>query len=411
MMLTVCKVEGEAMAERRQPRSRVATRAAILEGLLRGKRLLRHEIAAEAELTEASVSRIVSDLRSAGIVTEERLPTDHGGPRAASVALSKDVWVVGVELANDRLSVGLGDLEGRLDYVERQPVQRGLDQGGFERLCFAALADLARWAAERGRAVRQAAVALPGLTPVAGGAEINPILPWDMGRLRGFLARSLGEVPLAMTNSVIARAAFHRYRAEADYPAVGDHLFLFVGHGVAGVIVREGAPLDTFLPFELGHMVMRPGGAPCRCGHRGCLEAYTSLGAVSAVVDVTADDILKRGDQFLDTAALGPAQRDELRARLRLLGLGLGNALTLARLPAVVICGWPSLMPPADRAEIAAGLAESLLGGAGPGAPALHLIPPAIGNDPRPALAYAAHAFVRAGGQEFDVALPLPAAA
>lgn len=399
------------MVESRQPRSRTATRAAILEGLLRGKRLYRQEIAAEARLTEASVSRILSELLRAGIVAEDRPHALHGGGRAGTVTLSKDVWVVGIELANDRLSVGLGDLDGRLDYVERQPAPRGLDQEGFERLFAASLAELARWAAERGRTVRQAAVALPGLTPVGAGAEINPILPWDMDRLRAFLARSLGDVPLAMTNSVIARAAFHRYRAEADYPSVGDHLFLFVGHGVAGVVVNEDAPLETFRPFELGHMVMQRGGAPCRCGHHGCLEAYTSLGAVSAVVNVSADEILRRGDQFLDTAALAPEQRDELRARLRLLGLGLGNALNLARLPAVVVCGWPSLMPPADRAEIAAGLSESLLGGPGPAAPALHFLPPAIGNDPRPALAYAAHAFVRSGGHEADVVLPVPAAA
>jgi len=399
------------MAEPRQPRSRMATRAAILEGLLRGKRLYRHEIAAEARLTGASVSRILSELLSAGIVTEDRSHALHGGGRAGTVTLSKDVWVVGIELANDRLSVGLGDLDGRLDYVERQPAPRGLDQEGFERLLAASLVELARWAAERGRTVRQAAVALPGLMPVGAGGGINPILPWDMGRLHAFLARSLGAVPLAMTNSVIARAAFHRYRAEADYPSVGDHLFLFVGHGVAGVVVNEDAPLETFRPFELGHTVMQRGGAPCRCGHHGCLEAYTSLGAVSAVVNMTAGEILRRGDQFLDTTALAPAQRDELRARLRMLGLGLGNALNLAPLPAVVICGWPSLMPPADLAEIAAGLSDSLLGGSGPAAPMLHVIPPAIGNDPRPALAYAAHAFVRSGGQEADVALPIPVAA
>lgn len=399
------------MAERRQPRSRTTTRATVLEGLLRGKRTFRQEIAADAHLTEASVSRILSELQGAGIVSEERPSSAHGTSRATVVTLSKDIWIVGIELANDRLSVGLGDLDGRLDYVERKPARPGLGQDQFERLFTESLADLARWAAERGRTVRQAAVALPGLTPLPAGGEINPILPWDMPRLRGFLARALGDVPLALTNSVIARAAFHRYRAEADYPPVGDHLFLFVGHGVAGVLVNEGPPLETFRPFELGHMVMRTGGAPCRCGHRGCLEAYTSLGAVSEVVDMTANEILRRGDQFLDTAALGPAQRDELRARLRLLGLGLGNALNLVRLPAVVICGWPSLMPPADRAEIAAGMAESLLGAPGPASPALHFIPPAIGNDPRPALAYAAHAFVRSGGHERDIPLPVPEAA
>lgn len=399
------------MSERLAPRSRTETRAAVIEGLLREKRLFRQEIASETRLTEASVSRILTELRGAGIIAEERVSAPYVGGPTARITLSKDISIIGIELANSRLSVGLGNLDGDLDYVERQPVPHGLDQDGFERLFAASMAELSRWMGGRGRAVRQAAVSIPGLTPLRTGAEGNPILPWNMARLRDFLAHAVGDVPLAMTNAVIAQAAFHRYRTNAAYPPAGDHLFLFVGHGVAGVIVDEGAPVDTFRPFELGHMVVERGGAACRCGHRGCLEAYTSLPSISAVLGLPEDEILRRGDLFLHSIPLGPDQRAELRQRLRLLGLGLGNALNLARLPAVVICGWPSLLSPEDRAEIATGIDESLFGGLGANGPKVHFIPPAIGNDPRAALAFAAHAFARSGGQEIEVALPPAAAA
>lgn len=398
------------MSERIAPRSRRETRAAVLEGLLRSNGLFRQEIAAESRLTEASVSRILADLRSAGIIAETKIPAPYVGGPTALVTLSKDIAVLGIELSNDRLSFGLGDLTGGLDYIERQPVTPGMGQDEFERLFTAALRDLAVWAAERGRRIRQAALSLPGLLPgLAAGGAANAILPWDMARLRDFVVRALDEVPVALTNSVIAQAAFHRYRALDAYPALGDHLFVFVGHGVAGVVVNEGAPFDTFRPFELGHMVIERGGAPCRCGHRGCLEAYTSLKAVSGVVGVPEGEILRRGDPFLGQIAASPGQRAALRDRLRLLGVGLGNALNLAWLPAVVVCGWPSLMAPEDRDEILAGIGESLLGGAAPGRPRIEFLPPVIGNDPRAALAYAAHAFARAGGPEAGADLAAPA--
>lgn len=393
------------MSVRIAPRSRTETRAAVLEAILRYNALYRQDIANESCLTEASVSRILAELRNAGIIEEKRIPAPYAGGPTGMITLRKDLYVLGIELSNDRLSLGLGDLAGAVDYIERQPVAPGMDQDSFERLFAASLAQMAAWAAERGRGIRQAAMSLPGLMPgrTGGEEETNAILPWNMARLRNFIAGALGDVPLALTNSVIAQAAFHRYRQAHSYPPLGDHLFVFVGNGVAGVVVNEGAPVDTFRPFELGHMVVTPGGAPCRCGHHGCLEAYTSLKAVAGLVGVPPDEILSRGDRFLDPARVSPAQAAALADRLRLLGLGIGNALNLAWLPAVVVCGWPSLLAPNDRAAIAEGLDAAHLGGAG--RLRLEFVAPAIGNDPRAALAFAAHAFVTAGGMQEPVAL------
>lgn len=395
------------MSVRMAPRSRQETRATVLEALLRSNGLFRQEIAAEARLTEASVSRILTEMRSEGIIEETRKPAPYVGGPTGMITLSKSIHVLGIELANDRLSLGVGDLAGGADYIERQPVGPGMDQAAFERLFAEGLAAVLSWAAERGRTLHQAALSLPGLMPAPGGEgpETNVILPWDMGRLRSFVSRALGNVPLAMTNTVIAQAAFHRYRRGQSYPPVGDHLFVFVGNGLAGVVVNEGAPVDTFRPFELGHMIIERGGALCRCGHRGCLEAYTSLKAVSALVGLPADEILRRGDGFLEPQAVGETQRQALRERLRLLGIGIGNALNLAWLPSVVLCGWPSLMAAEARGEIEAGIAESLLGGAASWRPQLDFVAPSIGNDPRGALAFAAHAFAQGGGHQSPLAL------
>ncbi len=382
------------MSGRFVPRSRRETRATVLESLLRTHGAFRPIIARETNLTEASVSRIVSELRSENLIDEKRQPAPHAGGPTSLVTLSNDIATLGIELSNNRLSFGVGGIGGTLDYVERMPASPQLAQSEFERLFAASLAAMREWTAARDITLRQAAMSLPGYGRGAG----NPIFQWDMARLGSFLTEALPDAPLALTNSVVAQAAFHRYGRPAAYTVAGDHLFLFVGHGVAGVVVNETDPIDAFSPFEIGHMVIERNGLLCRCGHRGCIEAYTSLRAVAEIIGVAESDILTTGDRFLEALDMDNAARRTLRERQFLLGLALGNALNLHPVPTVVISGWPSLMPEAERDAILDGLNESLLGGYDESRLSLSFIEPSIGNDPKAALSYAAYCFVRSGG-------------
>lgn len=360
---------------------------------MRSKGAFRTGIARDSNLTEASVSRILNELRRENLVEEKRQQTSNAGAPTAFVTLSKDITVLGIELSNSRLSFGVGDLKGTLDYVERMPASPQLSQQEFERLFAESTANVREWVSARGITLRQAAMSVPGFGREGG----NPIYPWDMSRLALSLAEALPGVPLTFTNSVIAQAAFHRYSRPAGYVILGDHLFLFAGHGVAGVIVNDAAPVDAFSAFEIGHMVIERDGLPCRCGHKGCLEAYTSLRAISPIIGMTDADILTKGDHFMEALSVDPVAREALRERQFLLGLALGNALNLHSVPKVVISGWPSLMPEVDRAAIADGLNQSLLGGYSPERLELSFIDPLIGNDPKAALHYAAYCFVRGG--------------
>lgn len=382
------------MSGRFVPRSRRETRASVLESLLRSKGAFRTGIARDSNLSEASVSRILNELRKENIVEETRHQTSGAGAPTALVTLSKDISVLGIELSNSRLSFGVGDLKGTLDYVERMPASPQLSQQQFENLFADSAAAVREWTTARGIAVRQAAMSIPGYGREAG----NSIYPWSMSRLQMLLGEVLPDVPLTLTNSVIAQAAFHRYSRPGGHSISGDHLFLFVGHGVAGVIVNDTAPVDAFQAFEIGHMVIERDGLPCRCGHRGCVEAYTSLRAVSQIIGISDADILTKGDHFMEALSVDPAARETLRERQFLLGLALGNALNLHPMAKVVISGWPSLMPEADRAAIGDGLNQSLLGGYSPERLELSFIEPSIGNDPKAALHYAAYCFVRSGG-------------
>lgn len=76
---------------------------------------------------------------------------------------------------------------------------------------------------------------------------------------------------------------------DANVAALGEALFgcakgaqsaviVTLGTGVGGGIIIGGQIVTGFngAASELGHMVVAPGGVPCTCGQRGCLEMYAS---------------------------------------------------------------------------------------------------------------------------------------
>jgi glucokinase len=60
-------------------------------------------------------------------------------------------------------------------------------------------------------------------------------------------------------------------------------LGVFWGTGVGGGIVLDGHPwIGRGAAGEIGHVVVRQGGALCGCGRRGCMEAYAGRASMEA---------------------------------------------------------------------------------------------------------------------------------
>jgi len=58
-----------------------------------------------------------------------------------------------------------------------------------------------------------------------------------------------------------------------------DIIFITVGTGIGGGLILDGKLIrgSSFAAGEVGHMVLRHNGRLCKCGRRGCLEAYASV--------------------------------------------------------------------------------------------------------------------------------------
>ncbi|MFF5483427.1 ROK family protein [Streptomyces sp. NPDC012935] len=191
--------------------------------------------------------------------------------------------VIALDVGGTGMKAALAAASGELLHQARRPTgrERGPDAVVEGILDFAG--ELRAYGEERfGEPAAAAGIAVPGIVDEDQGvAAYSANLGWRDVPLRRLLAERLGGVPVALGHDVRTGGL-----AEGRIGAgKGADRFLFVplGTGIAGAIGIDGRVEAGAHGFagEIGHIVVRPGGAPCPCGQRGCLERFASAAAVS----------------------------------------------------------------------------------------------------------------------------------
>ena len=166
------------------------------------------------------------------------------------------------------------------------------------------------------------------------------------------VAAALG-VPAVLGNDVsVAVEAERRFGAGKG---VRSFLGVFWGTGVGGGLVVDGRLLTgRGSAGEIGHMCAKPGGRRCNCGLKGCVEAYAGRGALEERArkesrkreTVLFDLMHKRGRDrltsgiWLRALEAGDEVANELLGEaVDALGVGIGSAVTLLDVDAVVLGG------------------------------------------------------------------------
>jgi glucokinase len=85
------------------------------------------------------------------------------------------------------------------------------------------------------------------------------------------------EIPIFADNDANCVAlAEYKVSYQAQYK---DMLFITIGTGIGGGIIIDGKLHrgSNFTAAEIGHTIIRHNGRLCKCGRKGCLEAYASV--------------------------------------------------------------------------------------------------------------------------------------
>ena len=266
--------------------------------------------------------------------------------------------VLGIDLGGTNLRLGLVDSRGTVLTERRLTHRDGLSPLGLrDRLLADYAAMSAEATAEAGAEIELVAlgVGAPGpLERPAGRIQgaVN-LSAWRDVPLTALLEEAF-EVPVELLNDGTAFVLGETWRGAAA--GCDDVLGLTLGTGVGGGALQDGRPLFGAHgnALELGHLIVDPDGPVCACGRRGCLEAFSSAGALRR----RATELARSGELAgLLAAAGGEAKNincrlladfaeagDEVCRRLfhragHWLGVGIGRALTLIDADLVVIGG------------------------------------------------------------------------
>lgn len=303
--------------------------------------LSRADVAADTGLTRSTVSRLVDDLVTGGLVQESDPQTDgQRGRPAVPLAPAADTWfALGLEINVGRLAARAVDLTGKT--LSEQILEVDL-RGSDPETVLGRLGELARGvldSVEGASAFAGVQVALPGLVDLDAGVLLRaPNLGWWEVAPRPRLAAALDMDPTLI--GVGNEADFAAWTIAWDAPGRpsenGEFLYVSGEVGIGSALVTSGKAMVGGHGWagEIGHVCVDRHGPACACGARGCLEAYVGQAALSSAAG-TQDT-----GELLERLAAGDVRASRAVAEAaETLGVVLAGALNLLDVSRIVLGG------------------------------------------------------------------------
>ncbi len=245
--------------------------------------LSRQEIADQLSLTLPTITTNVSRLLSEGLLVEFD-DTDKNsstpGRHTKSVDISADSrFFMGIEMRGIYRRIVVINYRGRI-------LCQSSDDTFYDDYSKCVSATCSQACALLGDSglklsdISGIGVCTPGVIDSRHGILLNdPHYSWKNENLAHDVAGRLSYTgPVSIENNSCARA-YTIYMFDRDRLRGGSYFaYLKVARDIGCPLLHSDIQMeDPLVAFgEIGHMVMVPDGRLCRCGNRGCLEAYAS---------------------------------------------------------------------------------------------------------------------------------------
>ncbi|AZN39932.1 ROK family protein [Paenibacillus albus] len=247
----------------------------------------RRQVCSRAELTQASglnqstITNIINELISWGIVVETGVIDGKKGRRSIGIKLNCEPYkIIGIRLARKSITVALYDLEGA-EY-RKQQIPINITDGSAN--AFKRMKELIRDMIHSNSVGNVIAIGVvtPGpLLRDEGRIGLMTYFPgWEKINIQEELMNEF-SLPVYIEHDAKAGALAHWWFGESDQEQ-GVMIYVAAGQGVGAGIVVDGKVFRGSLGMagEIGHMSIDFKGPKCECGNRGCLELYCSTSAL-----------------------------------------------------------------------------------------------------------------------------------
>ncbi|MGE5673660.1 MAG: ROK family protein [Mycobacterium leprae] len=351
-------------------------RAAVLRLIREHGPVSRAALARTTGFTAPSISRIADDLTGWDLICEEAGVAEAGPGRPPTLLRfdGERQYAISASLFPDRQEVGLVDLTGQTLAQAAAKTGRATPAEAFDVLL--QLVEEVRRQAPDAKRVRGVGLTVPGLVDSRRSViRHSPPHGWQDVSVAGLLGSRI-DLPVVVENWVSARALAERYFGGAK--TVADFVYVHVSAGIGAAIMsggrlREGA---LYTSAEFGHLPLTMDGPLCRCGKRGCVEAYASLSILPLYAGMEGVD----PESVLVAAQEGnPAARTAVERAMRYLALGLTGLIHLLNPSQIFLDGWPVAAGDLAMEPLRTAVKGRVLEGLGE---AVTLLPTALGRNP-----------------------------
>jgi len=344
-------------------------RGLVIAAVRRANLASRTEIAATTRLSHSTISAISADLIDEGILAEakagEHANARRGRPQVGLSLNAEAATVIVAVLSLNELSAATINYSGGLVAEESRTLTTAtISRDDLISELVAMLCRLTAGMEGHARPLR-IVLAIQGITDADARVMLwSPITPHRDIPFADILERKLG-IPTTVENDCNMMAVALRWRDPARYRA--DFIAILLSHGIGMGLVLKGNLFTGTRSSggEFGHVIHRPDGALCRCGRRGCIEAYAGDYAIwrnaqgkselSTPEDgVQPEDMKQLAERARATE--GP-EREAYRKAGTAIGYGIGSLFALIDPAPIAFVGGGAaafdLLEPSIRAAIA----------------------------------------------------------
>ncbi|WP_299413008.1 ROK family protein [uncultured Sulfitobacter sp.] len=331
--------------------SKDSSRSALLDAIRRAKRIARIDLAQLTDISPATVTTVTADMIRQGLI-EEVIPEEltsqsrRGRPRV-NLKLRADAFLVaGLKVAETTISVVLvnfvGEVVAQHTYhrTETRPAPEILITQ-IQQAIDATLADV-DYVFEDLSAV---GLGIAGIVDAKRGfVHWSPFLNTRNLELARMLKEAV-NLPIFLDNDANLVAMAEQYLGNAQN--TGNFIVVTIESGVGmGIVIDNKVYRGTRgCGAEFGHTKVQLDGALCRCGQRGCLEAYVAdyalLREASFDTSLFKEGGAERSIQDLLTAARkgDPTAKSIIDRSSRIFAMGLSNLINLFDPELIILSG------------------------------------------------------------------------
>ena len=303
-------------------------------------------------ISRATVTTVTAELLRDGLIEEiprdsENAPdTKRGRPRVDLKIASAAHLIAGIKVSDRSVSLMLVDFEGtQLAELEVPFTKSPASSRELTDLVADALAQLTAIYDKSIHDLSGIGVGLAGVVDAKNGTVYwSPSLSERNINLRDILTQKLG-VPTFLDNDAnlvaMAEKTFGLGRDHSDFIVVTIESGVGMGIVLNGQIYRGTRGCGA----EFGHTKVQLEGALCRCGQRGCLEAYVADYALvreAASVGFLDPDlpIENRVERLLEAAKNGdPTAKTIVNRAGRMFAIGLANLVNVFDPQLIILAG------------------------------------------------------------------------